>query len=71
MAFSLFQAEGSQYGRLWEGSGPIPTPVPVPIPVPAPAPVPTPPRITHQKRVTAEQFIFHKVLGKGSFGKVG
>ncbi|XP_048878492.1 protein kinase C delta type-like [Brienomyrus brachyistius] len=60
--------EGSQYGRLWEGSGPIPTPVPLPVPVPAP--VPTPPRITHQKRITADQFILHKVLGKGSFGKV-
>ncbi|XP_051752315.1 protein kinase C, delta a [Ctenopharyngodon idella] len=32
---------------------------------------PRPPsRITHQTRVTAEHFIFHKVLGKGSFGKV-
>lgn len=27
-------------------------------------------RITHQTRITAEHFIFHKVLGKGSFGKV-
>ncbi|KAI2663716.1 kinase C delta type-like protein [Labeo rohita] len=27
-------------------------------------------RITHQMRVTAEHFTFHKVLGKGSFGKV-
>lgn len=32
---------------------------------------PRPPsRIIHQTRVTAEHFIFHKVLGKGSFGKV-
>ncbi|TVK90570.1 Protein kinase C delta type [Bagarius yarrelli] len=32
---------------------------------------PLPPtRITHQTRITAEQFTFHKVLGKGSFGKV-
>ncbi|XP_073707696.1 protein kinase C, delta a [Garra rufa] len=32
---------------------------------------PRPPsRITHQMRVTAEHFTFHKVLGKGSFGKV-
>ncbi|XP_051985628.1 protein kinase C delta type-like [Xyrauchen texanus] len=32
---------------------------------------PRPPsRITHQTRITAEQFTFHKVLGKGSFGKV-
>uniref|UniRef100_A0A8C1LB55 Protein kinase C n=1 Tax=Cyprinus carpio TaxID=7962 RepID=A0A8C1LB55_CYPCA len=27
-------------------------------------------RITHQTRITTEHFIFHKVLGKGSFGKV-
>ncbi|XP_051568600.1 protein kinase C delta type-like [Myxocyprinus asiaticus] len=32
---------------------------------------PRPPsRNTHQTRITAEQFTFHKVLGKGSFGKV-
>ncbi|XP_067316168.1 protein kinase C, delta a [Pseudorasbora parva] len=32
---------------------------------------PRPPsRIIHQTRITAEHFIFHKVLGKGSFGKV-
>uniref|UniRef100_A0A4W4F803 Protein kinase C n=1 Tax=Electrophorus electricus TaxID=8005 RepID=A0A4W4F803_ELEEL len=32
---------------------------------------PRPPsRITHQTRITAEHFTFHKVLGKGSFGKV-
>lgn len=32
---------------------------------------PRPPsRLTHQTRITAEHFIFHKVLGKGSFGKV-
>uniref|UniRef100_A0A672P2H3 protein kinase C n=1 Tax=Sinocyclocheilus grahami TaxID=75366 RepID=A0A672P2H3_SINGR len=32
---------------------------------------PRPPsRITHQMRITAEHFVFHKVLGKGSFGKV-
>ncbi|KAA0712877.1 Protein kinase C delta type [Triplophysa tibetana] len=32
---------------------------------------PRPPsKIIHQTRITAEQFIFHKVLGKGSFGKV-
>lgn len=32
---------------------------------------PRPPsRFTHQTRITAEHFIFHKVLGKGSFGKV-
>uniref|UniRef100_A0A3B3QVE2 Protein kinase C n=1 Tax=Paramormyrops kingsleyae TaxID=1676925 RepID=A0A3B3QVE2_9TELE len=32
---------------------------------------PRPPsRITHQTRVNVENFIFHKVLGKGSFGKV-
>uniref|UniRef100_A0A673JL58 Protein kinase C n=1 Tax=Sinocyclocheilus rhinocerous TaxID=307959 RepID=A0A673JL58_9TELE len=29
-----------------------------------------PSRITHQTRITTELFIFHKVLGKGSFGKV-
>uniref|UniRef100_A0A8C1FX79 Protein kinase C n=1 Tax=Cyprinus carpio TaxID=7962 RepID=A0A8C1FX79_CYPCA len=29
-----------------------------------------PSRITHQTRITAEHFILHKVLGKGSFGKV-
>ncbi|XP_076870653.1 protein kinase C, delta a isoform X1 [Brachyhypopomus gauderio] len=32
---------------------------------------PRPPsRISHQTRITAEHFTFHKVLGKGSFGKV-
>ncbi|XP_066519396.1 protein kinase C, delta a isoform X1 [Hoplias malabaricus] len=32
---------------------------------------PRPPsRIMHQTRITAEHFTFHKVLGKGSFGKV-
>uniref|UniRef100_A0A8C2KAW3 Protein kinase C n=1 Tax=Cyprinus carpio TaxID=7962 RepID=A0A8C2KAW3_CYPCA len=29
-----------------------------------------PSRITHQTRITAEHFVLHKVLGKGSFGKV-
>ncbi|KAJ8370548.1 hypothetical protein SKAU_G00105760 [Synaphobranchus kaupii] len=33
--------------------------------------VPRPvPRITHQTRINVENFVFHKVLGKGSFGKV-
>uniref|UniRef100_A0A8B9L0X2 Protein kinase C n=1 Tax=Astyanax mexicanus TaxID=7994 RepID=A0A8B9L0X2_ASTMX len=31
---------------------------------------PRPVSITHQTRITAEHFTFHKVLGKGSFGKV-
>ncbi|KAI7795054.1 protein kinase C, delta b [Triplophysa rosa] len=31
---------------------------------------PAPTNITHQTRVTIKDFVFHKVLGKGSFGKV-
>ncbi|KAA0707789.1 Protein kinase C delta type [Triplophysa tibetana] len=32
--------------------------------------MPAPTKITHQTRVTIKDFVFHKVLGKGSFGKV-
>lgn len=32
--------------------------------------MPPPTNITHQTRVTIKDFVFHKVLGKGSFGKV-
>ncbi|XP_036388792.1 protein kinase C, delta a isoform X1 [Megalops cyprinoides] len=28
------------------------------------------PRVTHQTRINVDNFVFHKVLGKGSFGKV-
>uniref|UniRef100_A0AAR2KKU9 Protein kinase C n=1 Tax=Pygocentrus nattereri TaxID=42514 RepID=A0AAR2KKU9_PYGNA len=44
----------SQYGKLWDGTTPT-----------APSA-----SITHQTRVTFDSFVFHKVLGKGSFGKV-
>ncbi|KAL7837181.1 hypothetical protein SRHO_G00268920 [Serrasalmus rhombeus] len=47
-------ADSSQYGKLWDGTTPT-----------APSA-----SITHQTRVTFDSFVFHKVLGKGSFGKV-
>ncbi|XP_036415163.1 protein kinase C, delta b isoform X1 [Colossoma macropomum] len=47
-------ADSSQYGKLWDGTTPT-----------APSA-----SITHQTRVTYDSFVFHKVLGKGSFGKV-
>ncbi|XP_073405716.1 protein kinase C delta type isoform X3 [Dendrobates tinctorius] len=44
----------NQYDRLWEGSSPRPTV-----------------RVSSLiNRVTVDKFVFHKVLGKGSFGKV-
>ena len=42
--------------QLWDRSGPAPAP---------------PSNIIHQTRLTMSNFVFHKVLGKGSFGKVG
>uniref|UniRef100_A0AAR2LMR2 Protein kinase C n=1 Tax=Pygocentrus nattereri TaxID=42514 RepID=A0AAR2LMR2_PYGNA len=51
---STVSSDSSQYGKLWDGTTPT-----------APSA-----SITHQTRVTFDSFVFHKVLGKGSFGKV-
>lgn len=48
-------AGGDEYGKLWDGGSPG---------------APSASTITHQTRVTYDSFVFHKVLGKGSFGKV-
>ncbi|KAI1890888.1 hypothetical protein AGOR_G00158240 [Albula goreensis] len=57
----------SPYGKLWDelsrGSSPGHEPTP------APAPSPAPSRIC-QLHLGIENFVLHKVLGKGSFGKV-
>ncbi|XP_015203647.1 protein kinase C delta type isoform X2 [Lepisosteus oculatus] len=50
----LDATDGSPYDKLWEGSS-LPR---------------APSRITHLSKVTSDHFVFHKVLGKGSFGKV-
>ncbi|XP_046880744.1 protein kinase C delta type-like [Hypomesus transpacificus] len=48
-------ADSSGTEQLWDRSGPAPAP---------------PSNIIHQTRLTMSNFVFHKVLGKGSFGKV-
>lgn len=48
-------ADSTAYDKLWDGHTPTPAPVPHQI---------------HSIRLTIDQFEFHKVLGKGSFGKV-
>ncbi|XP_078270821.1 LOW QUALITY PROTEIN: protein kinase C delta type-like [Rhinoraja longicauda] len=55
---SLDSTDSNQYGKLWEDSSPKP-------PQRGPSL-----REDHRKKVTTENLILHKVLGKGSFGKV-
>uniref|UniRef100_A0A8D0CDS4 Protein kinase C n=1 Tax=Scleropages formosus TaxID=113540 RepID=A0A8D0CDS4_SCLFO len=63
---STEQAKGLPYGKIFEDPSPMPCPDPSPAPSPSPAPAP----IIHQTRVNINDFTLHKVLGKGSFGKV-
>ncbi|XP_062401894.1 protein kinase C, delta b isoform X1 [Sardina pilchardus] len=48
-------ADSSQFGKQWDGLAPAATPGTA---------------LIHQTRITFSNFVFHKVLGKGSFGKV-
>ncbi|XP_035242779.1 protein kinase C delta type-like isoform X1 [Anguilla anguilla] len=55
-------ADSPPYGKLWEGISPSISP--------GPAPTPTPSHTLQKTHLGIENFVFHKVLGKGSFGKV-
>ncbi|XP_066526780.1 protein kinase C, delta b isoform X1 [Hoplias malabaricus] len=48
-------ADSSQYGKMWDGTTPT---------------APSASTLSQKTRVSFDNFVFHKVLGKGSFGKV-
>ncbi|KAJ8259821.1 hypothetical protein GJAV_G00173880 [Gymnothorax javanicus] len=53
-------ADDTPYENMWDKTTPKVTP----------QPTPTPGHMLQKTRLGAENFVFHKVLGKGSFGKV-
>ncbi|KAL4656001.1 protein kinase C delta type-like [Arapaima gigas] len=60
------------YAKMFEDPSPVPSlpSMPVPGPAPAPAPAPAPTSALSTRHININDFILHKVLGKGSFGKV-
>ncbi|XP_066526781.1 protein kinase C, delta b isoform X2 [Hoplias malabaricus] len=48
-------SDSSQYGKMWDGTTPT---------------APSASTLSQKTRVSFDNFVFHKVLGKGSFGKV-